>query len=533
MANHVNSGYRKRTHSITLLCLFASVLLSSCASVNNKGENAATSNSSKNQTNSVDANMRELPVIPGDLADPSVIRKGNTYYATGTSSEWAPHFPLFQSSDLLHWQQTGFVFTETPAWAAASFWAPELFYWKGTYYVYYVARKKSDGISCIGVATSKDPAKGFTDRGILLEFGKEAIDPFVMEDKGNLYITWKAYGLDKRPIEILGSRLSADGLKVLGDPFMLLRDDDKQGLEGQCMVKRNGYYYILYSPGACCGRGCSYRVEAARSTSLQGPYTRYANNPLLSETDDFKCTGHGTIVTTKQGNDFYLYHAYSKTADVYTGRQAMLGRVVWNATTGWPAIEPQGAKAARLHNYRVDFSTSQLSDAWQWDFRHTKPNFKLENGLLYLSGQPTPNNKTGTVLTVRPLTGNYTIITEVANNNASLKGLVLYGDADESVGIGIVSNKLQVWEVKKDKRSVLNEQELVNAQQVQFKMNVTNGYQIHFFWRENKGEWQEMTTSGAFYNGDFLPPWDRSPRPGLLQNGTAPAAFTFFEIVYQ
>src|SRR5690349_16342408 len=46
-----------------------------------------------------DAAIIQQPVIPGDCADPSVIRVGNTYYATGTSSEWAPHYPLFKSTD--------------------------------------------------------------------------------------------------------------------------------------------------------------------------------------------------------------------------------------------------------------------------------------------------------------------------------------------------------------------------------------------------------------------------------------------------
>src|SRR5687768_14357483 len=206
---------------------------------------------------------KENPVIPGDFADPSLIRNGKIYYATGTSSEWAPHFPLFQSTDLLHWQSIGYIFSQTPSWAASSFWAPELFFWKGTYFLYYVARKKSDGISCIGVATSKDPVKGFTDRGILLEFGKEAIDPFVIKEDGKLYMTWKAYGLDQRPIEILGSRLSDDGLKIEGEPFTLLRDDEKKGLEGQCLVKKGQYYYLFYSTGACCGPKCSYQVEVA------------------------------------------------------------------------------------------------------------------------------------------------------------------------------------------------------------------------------------------------------------------------------
>ena len=37
------------------------------------------------------------PVIHGDVADPSIIRIDQTYYITGTSSEWAPYYPVFTS----------------------------------------------------------------------------------------------------------------------------------------------------------------------------------------------------------------------------------------------------------------------------------------------------------------------------------------------------------------------------------------------------------------------------------------------------
>ena len=485
--------------------------------------------------NGKDSSRRtENPVIPGDFADPSIIRRGQIYYATGTSSEWAPHFPLFQSSDRLHWKQTGYVLKQTPSWAAASFWAPELFYWKGTYYVYYVARKKSDGISCIGVATAKDPAKGFTDHGILLEFGKEAIDPFVVEQNGRLYITWKAYGLDQRPIEILGCGLSNDGLKPEGKPFTLLRDDAKRGLEGQCLVKRSGYWYLFYSVGNCCGGGCSYKIEVARSASLQGPYEKDSNNPVLSGTGEWKCTGHGTMVTSKEGRDFYLYHAYSKTDDVYTGRQGMLGEVVWNAKTGWPGIRPAGATAERIKNFRDDFSAPELSDAWQWDFRHVQPHTEIKGGNLQLSGQTTSTNQSGTAVTVRPLTGSYEFITGV-NRNAALKGLVLYGDAGQSVGIGVKEDVVQVWEVKKDIRSVLTEEKAGEGKLVQLKIEVENGCQCRFYWSNNGKNWKEVATGSANYNGSFLPPWDRSPRPGLMHLGTEtqPAVFDFFEITYR
>jgi hypothetical protein len=60
--------------------------------------------------------------------------------------------------------------------------------------VYYTARRKSDKRSFIGVATSRDPGRGFYDHGCLLEWTTEAIDAFVIEEAGKRYITWKATG---------------------------------------------------------------------------------------------------------------------------------------------------------------------------------------------------------------------------------------------------------------------------------------------------------------------------------------------------
>jgi len=218
---------------------------------------------------------------------------------------------------------------------------------------------------------------------------------------------------------------------------------------------------------------------------------------------------------------------------VFTGRQGMLGEVVWNTQAGWPDIKPLGEKASLKKLYRDDFSTTVLSNQWQWDFRHASPKTKIEKGALYLSGQTTTDNATGTVLTVRPIISSYEMKTEVVNQNASLKGLTLYGDAGQSVGIGIQNNSIQVWEVKKDKRSILKEEKLSEGGPVQLKVAVEKGAQLRFYWSVNGQEWKEIRLSEKFYNGDFLPPWDRSPRPGLMQKGEDAAAFSFFEITYQ
>ena len=93
-------------------------------------------------------------------------------------------------------------------------------------------------ISCIGVAVADSPTGKFKDYGPVVEFGKEAIDAFILEDKGKLYISWKAYGLDNQPIELLACKLTDDGLRLDGKPFSLLRDDERQGMEEAVAARR-------------------------------------------------------------------------------------------------------------------------------------------------------------------------------------------------------------------------------------------------------------------------------------------------------
>ncbi|RZK81326.1 MAG: beta-xylosidase [Pedobacter sp.] len=464
-------------------------------------------------------------VVAGDFADPSVIRKGNQYYAVGTSSEWAPHFPIFTSSNLLDWKQTGYVFDKAPEWTSGSFWAPEYYFHKGTYFLYYTARRKKDGVSYIGVATSKFPDKGFKDHGVIIEHGKEAIDAFVYDDNGQLYITFKAYGLDKRPIEILGSKLSADGLKLEGETFSLLKDVKGVGIEGQSILKRGDYYYLFYSAGNCCGIKCDYDVRVARAKSLTAPFEEFQNNPILAETKDWKCPGHGTFVNTPAGKTFYLYHSYSKQSNVFTGREGMLAELSWNAETGWPALKPETTAEAAIKksaNSVVDnFDGKMVSNAWQWDFRNSTPVVKQINGSLNLSGVIKEGNNSGIALTRRPVSTNFTAITTVTNQNSALKGLVFYGDANAALGLGVTANKIEYWVVKNNKREVIGSETLSAINKpVGLKIVAQSDLTCKVFYSEENGKWKELKGEGD-YSYKFLPQWDRSPRVGLNFNGDA------------
>ena len=47
------------------------------------------------------------PVLPGFHADPSVCTNGEDFYLVNSTFQYFPGVPVFQSKDLIHWQQVG------------------------------------------------------------------------------------------------------------------------------------------------------------------------------------------------------------------------------------------------------------------------------------------------------------------------------------------------------------------------------------------------------------------------------------------
>jgi beta-xylosidase len=130
------------------------------------------------------AALRE-PSIPGDHPDPSVIRVGKEYWATSTSGDCAPAFPLFRSASSPDtWRQVGSIFETPPAWAKGDFWAPVND--RGHIFAYYTARN-SNGVLCVAVATANTPQGPYTDHGPLFCQPDGSIDAgFIRNRDGSL-----------------------------------------------------------------------------------------------------------------------------------------------------------------------------------------------------------------------------------------------------------------------------------------------------------------------------------------------------------
>ncbi|MFI2743661.1 family 43 glycosylhydrolase [Zhouia sp. PK063] len=486
-------------------------------------------------------------VIPGELPDPSVIKVDGVYYATGSSNNWGPYFPIYKSSNLQQWQFIGYVFNKAPEWTINSYWAPELYYTNGTFYCYYTARRK-DGVSCIGVATTKDITKGFQDHGVIVDWGSEAIDPFVYIEDKTPYITWKAYGLDKdKPIQILGAELSADMLKIKGDAFTLVTAEpniwEKGGIEGQSIIKHGDDLYMFYSGNACCGGGCDYMVGAARAKSIKGPWEKLESNPILKGNAVWKCTGHGTPVSDGI-TTYYLYHAYNDKGFPNLGRSALLSEVFWDDKTGWPSFKTsyQDIDSTKIKNDITDhFKGTELQPWWHFDVVNQNYDATIRNNELTLAEKITDSSMiTGTGIFVDPEAANFTFQTAVTSKNDALKGLILYVNDANSIGLGGLNDSLQAFKVVNGIKEIIHTQKIDNQSILYLKAVVKNAKQITFSYSTDKQKWFTIKddTDNEIINGDHLAFWSWGMKVGLFiksfkTSETHQATFKDFEITYE
>jgi beta-xylosidase len=478
------------------------------------------------------------PVRAGDFPDPSVIRVGSDYWAAATSSEWAPHFPLLHSRDLVNWEVTGHVFATTPAWTKANFWAPEIAEDHGTFFIYYVARETASNHLAVAVATADQPGGPWTDHGPLVAQDAGSIDPVPFTDaEGVRWLVWKEDGNSRKQPTILWlQRLRADGLALVGERRELLRNDapwEGAVVEGPFVLRRDGFYYLFYSGAACCGKNCNYALGVARAKTMTGPWEKAPANPILATNDAWRCPGHGSIVTDPDGRTWLLYHAYAQKGFVATGRELMLDEVVFGSD-GWPTINrgtgpsvhaagPRAATAqADTTLVRDDFDRDgELGVGWQW-LIGSKPAAHVAGGALTLTAGA------GLSSTVRSITVP-TFVSETALDPKRIAagasaGLVIYGDRANHIALLTDGRTAQVWSQQRGQAVKVAEAPVASAAPVRLRIACLDGNRFQFAIQDERGAWKEI---GDNTDGSFLPPWDRGVRTGLGVSGPAGATASF------
>ncbi len=483
------------------------------------------------------------PVIAGDYPDPSVIRVGKDFYATATSSEWSPEFPILHSRDLVNWEIVGNVFPLRPAWSVGNYWAPEIWQENGKIYIFYVARKK-DGPLCIAMATADKPTGPYTDRGALECQEAGSIDAFPIRDEnGKLFVVWKEDGNSvNKPTPIWAQELDLKTYKLTGARKEILQNDPNSWeanlVEGAYIVRRDGWFYMFYAGNACCGRECNYAVGIARSKTLLGEWEKNPANPILKGNDSWKCPGHGTIVTDENGKDWFMYHAYDPKDTVYVGRQALLDEVTWT-NDNWAVINggngpskqaalPLGvAEGNAEYRFFEDFKTRSLPFGWQWQ-QNNVPNYRIEKGFLVLSPKPDQaENEIGAIMARSTTAGNYSANTQIdvkSLPNGTIAGISAYGDNENALGFGIQNGKLVVWKRERNNQQTISSTDAPKSARLYLKMTARDGHLFRFAVSRDGKTWQNI---GEELDGAFLPPWDRGVRVALTAGGAENAAARF------
>lgn len=464
-------------------------------------------------------------VLPGDYPDPSVTKAGKLYWASATTSNWGPVFPLLCSSDLINWQTRGFVFNTLPSWADYYFWAPEISFEGGVFYVYYSAHKKGGNL-CLGVARA-DKAEGpYTDLGPVMCQEVGSIDAFPIRDEnGKLHLVWKEDGNSVgKPTPIWISEMKEDRTALVGEKRELFRNDlswEGNLVEGVSMMRHGEYYYAFYAAAACCGEGCNYASGVARSKTLYGPWEKYDKNPLLVDDPEWKCPGHGTPVE-KDGKHYFLYHAYQQEGGVYTGRQGLL-REFQFTPDGWIAFSyPDRTNPLIAAPMEDNFKGKRLGPDWQWPVLD-KPSFSVEKGrlVLYGAGLGKP-----AFVGQKILSPDFTATTAVvAKQSLAGAGIAAIGDENNIITMILANNVLTLRQIKNGKDSVLIEKPVTVAEHLHLRMRVNDGKELFFLWSSDGNNFQPLNERPV--DGSFLPPWDRAVRAGLTSRGDKNLAAVF------
>ncbi len=277
------------------------------------------------------------------------------YYVFGTGGG------IWFSTDLLNWTYEGQVFDQLPDWAeqavpgASTYWAPDISFHNGLYYLYYAVSTFGSQQSAIGLATNVtiDPtAPGYKwqDLGPVIESmpGREnfnAIDPALFVDsKGRWNLFFGSYWTGIKVTRIdphTGKRQHRSAIKAVASRGTAV---DPDSIEGAYVIRHGDFYYLFVSWGFCCGGALStYKIAVGRSKSATGPYVDQTGVPMrkgggtvvVKGDSRWIGPGHNSVLTTADGQ--YLLCAGYDADNLMLDRVLQVRPMTWT-NDGWPLV---------------------------------------------------------------------------------------------------------------------------------------------------------------------------------------------------
>lgn len=289
-------------------------------------------------------------------ADPTIIEEDGTFYLYGTNDENPNQgFQVFTSKDLKVWEgpkgyRNGYALSGIENYGTRGFWAPQVFKSGDKYYMAYTADEH------IAISTSTSLTGPFTQanqKGIFAGTQKQ-IDPFVFKDDDEKKYLFYVDISNGNKIFMTG--LNDDYLSVKNETgtecLRTTEGWENKGqpsarvIEGPTVIKRKGYYYLLYSANHF--ENPNYAVGYATSEDINGPWKKYEGNPILSINQiNWAGTGHGDLVMKKDGslytdnagNMVYVFHTHNtKESSKKVPRRTAIVKMKWKESADGPDI---------------------------------------------------------------------------------------------------------------------------------------------------------------------------------------------------
>jgi len=288
--------------------------------------------------------------------DPSVIQRSsdNLYFKfnTGSGVEIATASSLSGP-----WTIQGYALpsgSKIDLTGNTDLWAPDVHKVGDLYYMYYAISSFGTQDSAIGLATSSTLDVGsWTDlgsTGVASASGKpyNAIDPNLIAVGSSYYLNFGSFWND-----IYQVPMSSDAKKTAGSSVQIEYDSaGTHPCEGSYMFYYDGYYFLLWSHGICCGydttlpaTGAEYKIMMCRSTSATGGFVDQSGAACTSDGGSVLLASHGTTygpggqgVFTDSSKGLVLYYHYAN-KDVGLGDGSYLfGWNVLGWSNGWPTV---------------------------------------------------------------------------------------------------------------------------------------------------------------------------------------------------
>ncbi|HGY56737.1 MAG TPA: T9SS type A sorting domain-containing protein [Caldithrix abyssi] len=284
------------------------------------------------------------------IGDPFVLKHDGQYYMYCTS-EASRGFKVWQSDDLVNWVEKGLAFDNGHpgnGWGTGDFWAPEVIFYDGVFYMTYSARA-ADGKLKICLAKSPYPLGPFINiKTPLLDSALTCIDGnFLIDDDGTPYLYYSKDCSDNivngnNVSQIYVQEMTPHSLEPTGDPVFCIQpsqpwehpQDSWQWNEGPFALKHNGKYYLMYSANYYAS--ADYAIGYATSSTPFGPWEKFSGNPVLAKDLSIGVSGpgHNSVTTSPDDSEmFVVYHTHTDPNAPSGDRQPNIDRMYFSGDT--------------------------------------------------------------------------------------------------------------------------------------------------------------------------------------------------------